>query len=130
MAGHSLVNLGDVKDSAPEFGLAEVNEARFATRPLEATQLGLAFYRIRPGAAQPFAHRHEQQEEIYVLLSGSVVAHLDGERVEMRPLDALRVAAETTRQFEAGPDGAELIAIGATAASGGRNDAEMVQPGA
>ena len=127
MSNHTLINLEEVKDSAPEFGLGEVHEARFATRRLDATQLGLAFYRMRPGAGQPFAHRHAQQEEIYVLLSGNAVAVLDDERVEMRPLDALRVAPETTRQFEAGQDGAELIAIGATAASGGRNDAELIQ---
>ena len=127
MPGHTLTNLNDVKDSAPEFGLDSVHEAHFATKPLDATQLGLAFYRMRPGASQPFAHRHEQQEEIYVLLGGSAVAVLDEERVEMRPLDALRVAPELTRQFEAGEDGAELIAIGATAASGGRNDAELIQ---
>ena len=127
MPGHTLINLDEVKDSAPEFGLGEVHEAHFATRPLDATHLGLAFYRMQPGASQPFAHRHEQQEEIYVLLGGSAVAVLDDERVEMARLDALRVAPETTRQFEAGPDGAELIAIGATAASGGRNDAELIQ---
>lgn len=126
MPGHTLVNLDEVKDSAPEFGLGDVHEARFATRPLEATQLGLAFYRMRPGAAQPFAHRHEQQEEIYVLLSGTAVAVVDGERVDMGPRDALRVGPEVTRQFEAGPEGAELIAVGATVASGGRNDAEMI----
>jgi mannose-6-phosphate isomerase-like protein (cupin superfamily) len=127
MAGYTLVRLNEVKDSAPEFGLGEVHEARFATRPLEATQLGLAFYRLRPDASQPFSHRHEQQEEIYVLLSGSAVAVLGDERVQLRPLDALRVSPETTRQFEAGAEGAELIAIGATAASGGRNDAELIQ---
>jgi mannose-6-phosphate isomerase-like protein (cupin superfamily) len=127
MSDHTLINLDEVKDSAPEFGLGDVHEAHFATKPLNATQLGLAFYRMRSGASQPFAHRHEQQEEIYVLVGGSAVAVLDDERVEMAPLDALRVAAATTRQFEAGPDGAELIAIGATAASGGRNDAELIQ---
>lgn len=126
MPGHTLVNLNEVKDSAPEFGLGDVHEAHFATKPLDAAQLGLAFYRMRPGASQPFAHRHEHQEEIYVVLAGSAVAVLDGERVEMRAFDALRVGPETTRQFEAGPDGAELLALGATIASGGANDAELI----
>ncbi|HEY0387724.1 MAG TPA: cupin domain-containing protein [Gaiellales bacterium] len=129
MSGYTRVNLEQVKDSAPEFGLGEVHEARFATRPLDASQLGLAFYRMRPGASQPFAHRHGAQEEIYVVLSGTAVADLDGERVELRSLDALRVAPHATRRFEAGPEGAELIAVGATVASEGRNDAEMVATG-
>lgn len=127
MPGHTLVNLEHVKDSAPEFGLGDVHEAHFATRPLGATQLGIAFYRMRPGASQPFAHRHGQQEEIYVVMSGTAVAHLDGERVDLRPFDALRVAPEVTRSFEAGLEGAELLAVGATAASHGRNDAEMIE---
>jgi mannose-6-phosphate isomerase-like protein (cupin superfamily) len=129
MSGHTLVNLDEVKDSAPEFGLGEVHEAHFATRPLEASQLGLAFYRMRPGASQPFAHRHAEQEEVYVVLSGTAVADLDGERVELRPFDALRVAPEVTRRFEAGAEGVELLAVGATAASDGRNDAEMIEQG-
>jgi mannose-6-phosphate isomerase-like protein (cupin superfamily) len=129
MSDYTRVNLAEVKDMAPEFGLAEVNEARFAGRPLEATQLGLAFLRIHPGQTQPFAHRHAGQEEIYVLLSGSAVAHLDDETVELRSMDAVRVSPSVARHFEAGPEGADLLAIGAPAASGGENDAEMVQFG-
>jgi hypothetical protein len=37
---------------------------------------------------------------------------LDDEIVEVRPLDAIRVAPGTARAFEAGPDGLELIAFG------------------
>jgi mannose-6-phosphate isomerase-like protein (cupin superfamily) len=129
MPRHTLVNLDEVKDSAPEFGLADVHEAHFATAPLDATQLGLAFYRMRPGASQPFAHRHEQQEEIYLLLRGTATARVDGELVEMRSMDALRVAPEAVRSFDAGAEGAELVAIGARLASGGGNDAEMIEPG-
>jgi hypothetical protein len=42
-------------------------------------------------------------------------------------MDALRVSPSVTRHFEAGSDGAELLAIGSPAASDGKNDAEMVQ---
>jgi uncharacterized cupin superfamily protein len=127
MSTYTVINLTEVKDMAPEFGLAEVNEARFAGRPLEATQLGLSYLRIHPGQTQPFAHRHAGQEEIYVLLAGTAVAHLDDETVELRPMDALRVSPSVTRHFEAGPEGADLLAIGSPAASDGQNDAEMVE---
>jgi mannose-6-phosphate isomerase-like protein (cupin superfamily) len=128
MADHTLINLDDVKDSAPGFGLAEVHEARFATGPLETDQLGIAFYRMRPGAAQPFSHRHETQEEVYVLLAGAATAHVGDQAVAMRPRDALRVSPAAVRWFEAGPEGAELLAVGARLASGGANDAEMFMP--
>jgi mannose-6-phosphate isomerase-like protein (cupin superfamily) len=61
----------------------------------------------------PFGHRHEQQEEVYVVLSGSGRAKLDDEIVELEALDALRIAPHTMRGIEAGPDGIELLAIGA-----------------
>ena len=58
------------------------------------------------------------------MLSGSLLAKVEGEVVELRPFDALRVHKDTMRGFEGGPDGAEVIAIGAP--STGPGDAEMV----
>jgi hypothetical protein len=42
-------------------------------------------------------------------------------------MDALRVSPSVARHFEAGAEGADLLAIGSPAASDGQNDAEMVQ---
>jgi mannose-6-phosphate isomerase-like protein (cupin superfamily) len=125
MADYGKVNLSEVEDSAPAFGYGDYHEARFATKPLGAQQTGLAYYRIRPGKEQPFSHRHDVQEELYVLLSGTARAHLDDEVVDMRPLDVIRVAAPVTRHLEAGPDGAEILAFGAPGISGKGNDAEL-----
>lgn len=47
------------------------------------------------------------------MLSGSGRAKLDDDIVELEGRDALRVAPQVTRQFEAGPDGLELLAVGA-----------------
>jgi hypothetical protein len=52
------------------------------------------------------------------------VAKLDDEIVELRPFDAVRVHKNTMRGFEAGSDGAEMIAIGAPHT--GPGDAETV----
>jgi hypothetical protein len=47
-----------------------------------------------------------------------------GDKVEeLGPWDAIRLAKETARGFEAGPEGAEVIAIGAP---GGPGDAEVI----
>ncbi len=51
---------------------------------------------------------------------------MDDELVELRPWDALRVPAAAMRTFEAGPEGAELLAFGAPRHEA--NDAEL-QPG-
>jgi mannose-6-phosphate isomerase-like protein (cupin superfamily) len=113
MAGpYTLKRLTDVEDSAPRFGFADVQEARFATDDLETKHTGVSHYRVKPGERQPFAHRHENAEEVYVVLAGSGRVKLEDEIVEIEALDAIRVAPSVTRAFEAGPDGIELLAFG------------------
>ena len=111
-APYTLKRLTDVEDSAPKFGFGELQEARFAARDLEAEHTGVTHLRVKPGQRQGFAHRHENAEEVYVVIAGSGRVKLDDDIVELEPLDALRVSAPVTRRFEAGPEGLELIAFG------------------
>jgi uncharacterized cupin superfamily protein len=124
MPGYAVRNLKEIEDSAVKFGLSPQMESRFARQDLGAETLGLSYQRLAPNVRQPFGHRHEQQEEVYVVLSGGGRVSLDDEVVEVRPWDAVRVAPETTRAFEAGPDGLELLAFGAHTVS---TDVETVQ---
>ena len=112
-APYTLKRLTDVDDSAPGFGYQDHQEARFATRDLEAEQTGVSHHRVKPSMRQGFGHRHENAEEIYVVLSGSGRVKLDDDIVDLQTLDAVRVAPTVTRQFEAGPDGLEILAVGA-----------------
>jgi mannose-6-phosphate isomerase-like protein (cupin superfamily) len=124
MAGYTKVNLkDDVDDQAPNFGLEGKIEARMARVPLELEHQGVSYQRIAPNYRVPFAHRHKNQEEVYILISGSLRVKLEDEILELRPFDAIRVHKDTTRGFEAGPEGAELIAIGAP--NTGPGDAEV-----
>jgi mannose-6-phosphate isomerase-like protein (cupin superfamily) len=127
VSGFAVVNLAELEDVAPRFGLGYFHEARFATRPLGGSQTGLAYYRIKPGRRQPVAHRHESQEEVYVVVAGSGRVKLGTEVRPFRCWDAFRVDPETTRGFEAGADGAEILAFGVPLASAGENDAELVE---
>jgi mannose-6-phosphate isomerase-like protein (cupin superfamily) len=104
--------LGEVKDSAPEFGLGEGMEARFATGDFDAEDTGFSFHRLLPGKRQPFGHRHEDAEEVYVIVRGGGLLKLDDEIIEVEELDAIRVSPDVTRAFEAGDDGLEVIAFG------------------
>ena len=47
------------------------------------------------------------------MLAGSGRVKLNNELVDLMELDAVRVAAGTTRQFEAGPNGLDLLIFGA-----------------
>lgn len=113
MADHTVVNLKEVEDQAPKFGLSPGLESRFARVPLELENSGISYFRIAPNFRQPFGHRHERQEEVYVLVSGSARAKIEGEIVDLRAWDALRVSPETARAFETGTEGAEILAFGA-----------------
>jgi hypothetical protein len=124
MADYTIVNLKeDVNDSAVEFGLSPSLEARFARAKLGLERSGLSYQRLAPGYRAPFGHKHGEQEEVYVLLSGSARLKLDDEIVELKQWDAVRVGPETMRNFEAGPDGVELLAYGA--GTSGLQDAEQ-----
>jgi mannose-6-phosphate isomerase-like protein (cupin superfamily) len=105
--------LTDVEDSAAKFGVGEIQEVRFANKDLDAEHTGVSHQRLRPGKRGAFAHKHEQAEEVYVVLSGSGRIKLDDEIVEIEKLDAIRVAPGVIRAFDAGPDGLELLAVGA-----------------
>ena len=94
----TLKQLTEIEDSAPRFGFAETQEARFATSELAAEHTGVSHHRLKPGRRQAFAHRHERAEEVYVVLAGSGRLKLDEQIVEIRPLDAIRVAAVTSRR--------------------------------
>jgi hypothetical protein len=113
VAGYTVVNLKQVEDSAPRFGLAPSLEARFARDALALERSGLGYQRLAPNFRTPFGHSHREQEEVYVVVGGSGRAKLGDEVVELGSWDAVRVAAPTTRAFEAGPDGLELLVFGA-----------------
>jgi mannose-6-phosphate isomerase-like protein (cupin superfamily) len=110
---YAIKNLRDVKDLAPKFGFSEVQEARFPREDLNAETVGLAFHRVKAGKRQAFAHRHQDAEEIYVILSGTGRIKLNDEIQEVGPLDAIRVAPNVARAFEANPEATlELLAFG------------------
>ncbi len=113
MGGYTIFNLREVEDQAPKFGYSPNLEARFARVPLELENSGIGYFRVAPNFRIPFGHKHQQQEEVYVLVAGSARAKLDDEVVELKPWDAIRGPPETMRGFEAGPEGAEYIAFGA-----------------
>jgi mannose-6-phosphate isomerase-like protein (cupin superfamily) len=125
MAGYTLVNLKQVDDQAPNFGLSPDLEARMARVPLGLEHSGVSYQRIAPNFRIPFGHSHKTQEEVYIVVSGSLRAKLGDEVVELKEWDAIRVPKETMRSFEGGPEGAEMLAIGAPHT--GPGDADMEQ---
>jgi mannose-6-phosphate isomerase-like protein (cupin superfamily) len=117
MAAWTIKNLNDIEDSVGE--RAPGLEARFARKHLGSDHLGVSLFRYGAGVRSPFGHSHREQEEAYVVIGGSGRVKLDDEIVELQRWDVIRVAPEVVRTFEGGPDGLEIIAVGADRPEGG-----------
>ena len=103
----------DLEDYGPRFDGAPDLEFRAATKALELEQSGLTYQRVPPGYRFPYGHTHKTQEEVYVVVRGSGRMKIDDEIVELEEWDAVRVPPGAWRGYEAGPDGLEILVIGA-----------------
>jgi quercetin dioxygenase-like cupin family protein len=110
MSQFATVNLLEVEDSVGD--RAPGIEGRFARKHLDSRDLGISLFRYAGDVRSPMAHSHREQEEAYVVVSGSGRVLLDGEVHELSQWDVVRVAPEVVRAFEAGPDGLDIIAVG------------------
>lgn len=109
---YGRINFDEVADQAPQFGMQDVGEARYVREDVGAESIGASLYRMNPGKRTGFGHRHTAVEELYVVLLGGGRVKVDDEVVELRALDAVRVAPAAVREFESGPDGLVLLATG------------------
>ena len=103
----------DLGDIGSVFGGPPGFEFRAATKALELEQSALSYQRVPPGYRFPYGHTHKTQEEVYVVLGGGGRMKVDDEVVELKQWDAVRVPPGMWRGYEAGPEGLELLVIGA-----------------
>ncbi|HEX3362444.1 MAG TPA: cupin domain-containing protein [Solirubrobacterales bacterium] len=102
-----LDDLGSNFDGPPDL------EFRAATAALGLEQSGLTYQRVPPDYRFPYGHTHRTQEEIYVVVRGSGRMKVDDEIFDLTEWDAVRVPPGSWRGYEAGPEGLELLVIGA-----------------
>jgi mannose-6-phosphate isomerase-like protein (cupin superfamily) len=103
----------DLKDLGSNFDGDPDLEFRAATAALELEHSGLTYQRVPPGYRFPYGHTHKTQEEVYVVVGGGGRMKVDDEIVELALWDAVRVPPGAWRGYEAGPEGLELLVIGA-----------------
>jgi mannose-6-phosphate isomerase-like protein (cupin superfamily) len=102
-----LEDIGSVFDGAPDL------EFRAATASLGLEESALTYQRVPPGYRFPYGHTHRTQEEVYVVVRGGGRMKVDDEIVELKEWDAVRVSPGAWRGYEAGPEGLEILVIGA-----------------
>jgi mannose-6-phosphate isomerase-like protein (cupin superfamily) len=120
---YTIKNLRDVEDSARGAGMSDLIEARFAHDDLGSERSGISYQVVRAGKRQPFAHKHGEMEEIFVVISGGGRVKLDDQIEDVRGLDAIRIAPAVTRAFEAGDEDLVLLVFSPRAVG----DAEIVK---
>ena len=103
----------DLEDIGSRFNGAPDLEFRAATKALDLEKSGLSYQFVPPGYRFPYGHTHVKQEEVYVVLRGSGRMKVDDEIVELKEWDAVRVPPGMWRGYEAGPEGLEILVIGA-----------------
>ena len=88
---------------------------------LGVTSFGLNQIVLRPGQRGRI-HRHERQEEVYLVLDGTLTLLIEGEETELGPGELIRVAPGVRRQLvNRGPGTLSLVALGGAGEHVGRD---------
>ena len=124
MSAYTKLNLKSEVPDMAEGRMPPGIEAHFAKEALDCEKSGVSYFKLEPGFHPPFGHKHAEQEEIYVIVSGNATIKVDDDEIELGAFDAIRLAPEATRALKGGPDGCEMIAFGAPKPA--EMDAEML----
>ena len=91
-------------------------------KDLGVESFGLNLMLLEPGQ-RGRVHRHERQEEVYVVLEGTLTLELEGgETHTLEPRDAARVAPDVRRQLSnRGEERVALLALGGAHPHEGRD---------
>lgn len=102
---YTVVNPEEIEtEPFPESGLTH----RKLTEALGAAEMRVNFIRLSPGDATEY-HRHERQEEVYVLLAGPGRARVGGELVDVPEWGVVRVSPGTPRQLLNDADSGDAV---------------------
>src|SRR5687767_13827365 len=95
MSGYRVLAAGDAFwRPSNQMGVLNTDLAK----QLDATALGARLWRLRPGQAST-RHRHDTQEELYVVLEGTGRMRVgEDEPLTLAPLSAVLVAPDAARQ--------------------------------
>ena len=108
VAGYAIKRLNEMPDVLGDYP----GEMRMITYDVDAEQVALTFRRMpaQTGGKGSYGHYHRTQEELYLVLSGTLQFKLGDEVVDVHGGTAVRVAPEVVRSvWNEGPDDAELV---------------------
>jgi mannose-6-phosphate isomerase-like protein (cupin superfamily) len=109
MSDYTIQPIADVPDA---FGGRWPGSMHLLTGPLEAEQVAVTYRRMPPGAGGKggYGHRHRTQEEVFVVLSGTLQFKLDDEVVDVAGPAAVRIAPQVARSvWNDGPADVDVL---------------------
>ena len=112
MSDYSIVKADDVEDAYAESDVP--GEFRALTDALGSAQVAVTLIRVPPHSdfEQGTGHRHEEQEEIYLVTRGTLTMRFGDEVREVPAGSAVRVAPQTVRSHRnLGEEPVELWAV-------------------
>jgi mannose-6-phosphate isomerase-like protein (cupin superfamily) len=125
MSDYTIRSVDDVPDA---FDGKWPGSMHLLTAPLEAEQVAVTYRRMPPGAGGKggYGHRHRTQEEVFVVLSGTLQFKLDDEVIDVAAPAAVRIAPHVARSvWNDGPADADLL-ICSTRMADAQDEVEIV----
>jgi mannose-6-phosphate isomerase-like protein (cupin superfamily) len=110
--GYSIVARDDADDWMAEY--PGFGEMRSFTRAAGCDQVALTWRQMPSGTGGKgsYGHRHPGQDEVYLVIRGTVQFKLGDDVVEVGPRTAVRVGGDVFRSVHnEGPEEAELVIV-------------------
>ncbi|HZB41996.1 MAG TPA: cupin domain-containing protein, partial [Ilumatobacter sp.] len=83
----------------------------FRRRVVTGDHLQMCFWRIAGGATGSFLHHHAENEQLGMVLRGSIRFRVGAEERNLGPGETWEIPSKTPHRAEAGPDGATVLDI-------------------
>jgi mannose-6-phosphate isomerase-like protein (cupin superfamily) len=115
MSAYTITSFNDIETPNPN----PDRETKFARSRIGSEHLGVSYFKYGPNVRGTGGHSHREQEEVYVVISGSGRVKLDDEIHDIKQWDIVRVSPRVVRAFEGGPEGMQLIIAGSDRPEGG-----------
>jgi mannose-6-phosphate isomerase-like protein (cupin superfamily) len=112
MSDYTVVEADEVEDAYADEDVP--GEFRALTEALGSEQVAVTLIRVPPHSdfEQGTGHRHEKQEEVYIVTRGTLTMRFGDEVREVSPGSAVRVAPQTVRSHRnLGDEPVELWAV-------------------
>ena len=110
MGDYTIIRFEDADDVLGDYP----GEMRFLKAPLGTQQVAVTMRRMpaQTGSKGSYGHRHREQEEVYLVLSGTLQFKLEDDVVDVPAGSAVRIPGATARGvWNEGPDDAQLVIV-------------------